>query len=179
MRTRLKRWTSDVLPGRRVAAFIDFASHVSSSAPPRVAAACLRTAFNGWCTGRRFQQRGCCVLGCPLAADSLEHYFRCPRYRVFLGRHLGLRGRDGAAGFDAFFGWRRGLALESGEGADTAGLAALGMYSLYRVHGAVRSGTLQRRDAVDALPASLREGARGHPKAEALLRAARVRRRAW
>ena len=40
------------------------------------------------------------------------------------------------------------------------------------------ASALQQRDAVSALPASLREGARGHPKAEALLRAARARRRA-
>ncbi|CAK0848038.1 unnamed protein product [Prorocentrum cordatum] len=90
-RGRLGRWTSEVLPVRRAATFIDFIGHVSGLAPPRVAAACRRTVFNGWCAGRRFQQRGCCVLGCPLAADSLERLPRAAPRAARARRGRGLR----------------------------------------------------------------------------------------
>ncbi len=56
---------------------------LSKHAPPRGCAAVFHTIWNGWCTARRFQQRGSakdrCWLGCPEgASDSIEHYCRCP-----------------------------------------------------------------------------------------------------
>jgi len=45
---------------------------------PRVCAAVWRLVFNGWCTSRRFQGKGQCVLGCAGAQDSIEHYCCCP-----------------------------------------------------------------------------------------------------
>ena len=51
--------------------------------PPRVAAAVLRTLWNGWCSHRRFRKRAHnsnhCLLGCGGdAEDSIEHYYHCP-----------------------------------------------------------------------------------------------------
>ena len=50
------------------------AAHV----PPRVHTACIRLAFNGWHTSRRYQERGSCIY-CRVEGtwDSIEHYFRC------------------------------------------------------------------------------------------------------
>ena len=56
-------------------------------------------------------------------------------------------------------------------------LRALTVYAAYRVQTAVRAGSLHAAEAAGALPAMLREGARGHPALESLLRAARCRQR--
>eukprot|EP00959_Pyramimonas_sp_CCMP1952_P054540 1140117-Pyramimonas_sp.AAC.1 len=60
-----------------------------TATPPCVRAALLRTWFNGWCTGRRFQQQRACIFGCALD-DSIEHYARCPVVRDFARRRLAL-----------------------------------------------------------------------------------------
>ena len=51
--------------------------------PPRVCSSVLKTIFNGWCSHRRFHNRGAvtnrCRFGCGGAAeDSIEHYCKCP-----------------------------------------------------------------------------------------------------
>ena len=57
--------------------------HLKKGATPRVQAAVLKTACNGWGTARRFQTRQTiqtrCLLGCSNehARDSLEHYDYC------------------------------------------------------------------------------------------------------
>ena len=48
---------------------------------PCVAMVVHRAWRNGWCTGRRFQDRSRrCMLRCehPMAEDSIEHYAHCP-----------------------------------------------------------------------------------------------------
>ena len=57
--------------------------------PPRIIAAIVRTWYNGWCTGRRFQQSGTCIFGCQYE-DSIEHYSRCPIVMNFGHRYLNL-----------------------------------------------------------------------------------------
>ena len=52
-------------------------------APPRLGSAAISTMWNRWCTKRRFQQRGHCVLGCAEQEDSIEHYAKCPCVRGF------------------------------------------------------------------------------------------------
>jgi len=51
---------------------------ISGLVAPRVLATLFRSVWNGWCTARRFQQKGCCRLGCsPTSDDSIEHYSHC------------------------------------------------------------------------------------------------------
>ena len=58
---------------------------------PRVVTSLARTHWNGWCTRRRFQQVGCCVLGCSVRADdSIEHYLHCPVLKEMLANFLHL-----------------------------------------------------------------------------------------
>ena len=48
-----------------------------------------RTLRNGWCTARRFQSEGSCVLGYSKdAQDSIEHYSTCPEQIKFAKTHL-------------------------------------------------------------------------------------------
>ena len=47
--------------------------------PPRVSAARIRTAFNGWVTARRFQGRVSCCLDCG-GDDSIEHDALCATF---------------------------------------------------------------------------------------------------
>ena len=78
--------------------------------PPRISAAVLSTAWNRWCTDRRFQrphQRGCC-LGCGGTEDSIEHYSRCHLVHTFAGKFLCLdfpRARGLELFTFAFDGW--------------------------------------------------------------------------
>ena len=63
---------------------------MKSAVPPRVKAALVRTWFNGWCTGRRFQRQDCsCIFGCS-AEDSIEHYSECRVVKDFAWRYLAL-----------------------------------------------------------------------------------------
>eukprot|EP00973_Karenia_brevis_P004311 590785-Karenia_brevis.AAC.1 len=49
-----------------------------AGAPQCVTAACIKTALNGWCTARRFQQSQIqCRFGCGSRQDSIEHYLQC------------------------------------------------------------------------------------------------------
>lgn len=58
---------------------------------PRVAAAVWGMAWNRWCTARRFQHRGTCVLGCDRGSfnpeDAIEHYWSCEVGKV-VGRSM-------------------------------------------------------------------------------------------
>ena len=51
-------------------------NRIAKLAPPKVMAALVYTVWNGWCTERRFQRRGCCRFGCG-GNDELEHYAEC------------------------------------------------------------------------------------------------------
>ena len=79
MRFKLERWNLPGFPGRTAERFVRALSQLKEHLPPRVCAAILRTAWNGWCTKRRFQSLGACVFGCGafLQADSVEHYSGC------------------------------------------------------------------------------------------------------
>ena len=83
IRKKLRRWNlgnNENMLGTR---FLRFLGHLKKGATPRVQAAVLKTACNGWGTARRFQHRqplsARCLLGCSTehAKDSLEHYDHC------------------------------------------------------------------------------------------------------
>ena len=77
-RRRLARWRIGLPAAARPLRAQEILHLLRSALPPRVRAALVRTWFNGWCTGRRFQQRCACIFGCP-AEDSIEHYSLCPQ----------------------------------------------------------------------------------------------------
>lgn len=179
-RRRLDRWTIPLLPGHRVARMQAVGATIASEGPPRLVAAFIRTAFNGWCTARRFQGRGGCALACRGGQDSIEHYSVCPAFSTFCARHVGLATPTPERRLECFLNLGRSF-LVRGE-VDTPGRGtlarALANYALYRVHNLVRTGAVRPSDAVDALPCMLREGARGHNGAQALLGLLRRRPRA-
>merc|ERR1711957_927425 len=66
---------------------------VRGRVPPCVLAAILATWFNGWTTGRRFQDRSCrCRFNqACLGEDSIEHYAVCAFVWDLASRSLRLR----------------------------------------------------------------------------------------
>ena len=88
-RRRLDRWQIPLLNGWRTRKAFGVAHRLHGMVPPRIMAAIVRTWYNGWCTGRRFQQSGTCIFGCQYE-DSIEHYSRCPIVMNFGHRYLNL-----------------------------------------------------------------------------------------
>eukprot|EP00973_Karenia_brevis_P063622 8844260-Karenia_brevis.AAC.1 len=78
---------------------------IAKLVPPRAVAALVRTAWNGWVTGRRFQNyTSRCVFGCA-AEDSVEHYSQCKAVHELGARHFGLqRPESPALRLEAFLG---------------------------------------------------------------------------
>jgi hypothetical protein len=90
MRSKLARWSLRGLPGKTAHVFLRSLLRVKHHFPPKVSSAVLRTAWNGWCTRRRFQKSGPCLFGCNsfMQGDSLEHYAGCIVCVRFLRKHL-------------------------------------------------------------------------------------------
>ena len=90
MRFKLDRWNLPGFPGRTAERLIKALGQLKDHLPPRVSAAVLRTAWNGWCTDRKFQGHGPCRFGCGTftQSDSLEHYAGCPVTVGFLRKRL-------------------------------------------------------------------------------------------
>ena len=79
MRCKLQRWNLQGLPGRTAERYLRHLDILKKYLPPRVSAAALRTAWNGWCTHRRFQKHRNCIFACNsfFQEDSIEHYAGC------------------------------------------------------------------------------------------------------
>ena len=94
MRFKLDRWNLPGFPGITAVRYLRALDSLKKLLPPRVAAASLRTAWNGWCTSRRFQGSGPCVFGCGSFSqeDSLEHYSGCRACVTFLRGRLNYQG---------------------------------------------------------------------------------------
>ena len=94
IRWKLDRWNLSGFPGRTAERFLNALNVLKSLLPPRVGAAALRSAWNGWCTDRRFQGSGPCLFGCRglVHEDSLEHYAGCNICVSFLRNRLHFRG---------------------------------------------------------------------------------------
>ena len=87
IRKKLDRWKLDGTPRAQVDRFQRYLGLLKNKVQPRVVAAILKTAWNGWGTERRFQvsnpNRTRCLLGCTLPArDCIEHYDRCATVRT-------------------------------------------------------------------------------------------------
>ena len=91
MRRKLQRWGLPGFPRRSAASAARLLVQLRGSVAPRVQVAVLRTIFNGWVTGRRFQRRyeGLCCFA--RGGDNMvEHYLRCRVVRDFAWRRLRL-----------------------------------------------------------------------------------------
>jgi len=89
MRNKLDRWKIAVLPRCRVDRAIAALPCVAKKIPPRALAAVIRTLWNGWCTGRRFQNKEHqCMFGCRFGQDSIEHYGTCTKVWDFFAAHF-------------------------------------------------------------------------------------------
>ena len=74
---KLKRWKLPGIGGWRALAYQRNMAGIRNLVAPRVAAAVWSLAWNRWCTARRFQKCGQCLLGCDDWPDSAEHYMGC------------------------------------------------------------------------------------------------------
>ena len=169
-RAKLARWRLPGFPHRQADALLTTLAALRSYTPPRVRAALLSTAFNRWCTDRRFQVsngRGC-VLGCSQGQeDSIEHYCCCRVVRdaaaSFLKLHLGEAPLGAFIGVEGLHGQRQQATVPS--------RVALLVYAVYRgtqvAHGQGGVTAAVARDLLDQL---IREGAAGHQRAERMLR---------
>ena len=157
MRCRLDRWNLAGFPGETAARFLRFTEVVRRHLPPRMGAAVLRTAWNGWCTSRRFQQSGKCIFNCQafVQEDSIEHYAGCSICVNFLRHKLHYRGPI-SRGHLIVLGANSGPQTDE----DVCRLA-MWNYSLYKAFNSLRHSRGQGRDAHDMselLNGFLREG---------------------
>ena len=165
LRSKLDEWDLQTLPGHRLAKASKALKILSTSCQPRVFAAYIRMLCNGWCTKRRFRTGGCCRLGCGAPEDSIEHMARCPVVTALFQQHLRLPPPTGAGHLDAFFCMEPARDVVRGARAD--GLEGcvrqrgLGIYVVYRLHNALRTGALQLDDLSGAFQGFVREGRLG------------------
>ena len=167
IRGKLQRWELPGLPRVIADRFERNLARLRYLVPPRVVAAVFSTAWNRWCTARRFQQRhriwNFCKLGCGGSAeDSIEHYARCHIARQFHGNMLRIR--------DSWLlPWWIGVQDSHAEDSCLI-LGSLGAYAMYRTINAPRArGGVSREEAIPALRQALHEAASGHAKAERAL----------
>ena len=101
LRPRADRWIREgliTIPAgtavRRARRILDI---LSRSCPACVVWAVIKTWFNGWTTGRRFQQHDAKCLLCSQCGgqDSIEHYLKCRVVTQFAARKLRLNRVDG------------------------------------------------------------------------------------
>ena len=96
VRHKLARWRLPDRPATNADRVLRRLQAIRTSVSPRVAAAVLRTIWNGWTTKRRFQREGsACFPGCsPNAVDCIEHYACCAIVRRAARQHLRIQLRD-------------------------------------------------------------------------------------
>ena len=86
---KMERWPVQLLPRLRVDRALAALPVIARATQPKVLAAVIRTLWNGWCTGRRFQKsHHSCMLGCQFGEDSVEHYGRCRHVWEVYARHF-------------------------------------------------------------------------------------------
>ena len=168
MRDRIERWRLPGPPLRVARRILRLYDRLRCLGPPRLGAAALSTAWNRWCTERRFGRQGPCVLGCQAvgAEDSIEHYSACSVVRRFAAHFLRL-----------VFPGSRGVAvitLAAPEVGDDTALvrAAVLAYAVWRHTEATRRSGLQGYAASfheQALQQAARQAVRGHSRAAKIL----------
>jgi hypothetical protein len=139
--------------------------------PPRVMAAAIGCVWNRWATARRMQQRhSSCLLGCGVGEDSVEHYASCRCTRQAARQWLGMEFRISQPLLHWVFAAPACAEIEAADG--WWGRVALLQYAVQRVTNAARHDRiLPQAEVQRALRQGLLEGARGHGRALALLKA--------
>ena len=162
IRYKLSRWKLPGMPRTNAVRMQKNLQLLSGLVPPRVCAAVFGTAWNRWCTRRRFQQRASssniCKFGCSLSAeDSLEHYSRCRVVRECHRCELGLSS-----------GWLLpewiGTHSINREDRDRS-LWAVGAYATYKVYNAARhAGGFAEEVTMDAFRLAVMDVISGSPR---------------
>ena len=156
------------MPRRVADRFLRHLPRLRRLVPPRVVAAVFSTAWNRWCTLRRYQGRSdplnVCRFGCGgNAEDSLEHYGRCASVRRFHRCFLRI---DADWLLPEWIGVQEVPCSD-----DSCALAAIGAYAVYSVFNLARAScSLSPDEAERALQQAAREAALGHAQAERTLR---------
>ena len=85
MRSKLDRWNFSGIPRVTPRRCIGALAVLRRRSAPKIAAAFLRTLWNGWITGRRFQSYRGCRFCCGefFHQDSIEHYSGCATVHKF------------------------------------------------------------------------------------------------
>ena len=130
--------------------------------PPRICSAAFRTVFNGWCTARRFQNHGpehTCLMGCSSnAADSIEHYSRCPVTRELFRKKLRIELHPTKA-LSCF-----AMTTKEQSEDEILALSMLGVYAIYMRtnHYRAQRKPTNSKHAVQYLSQCLIQGCQGH-----------------
>ena len=168
VRQKLERWRL-LQPPRIIAdRFLRSMPTLSHLVPPRVIAAVFSTAWNRWCTARRFQKRdrACnqCLLGCGGGAeDSIEHYSRCRTVREFHRKTFNITA-------DWLLPYWLGVQCQQGADEDLLACGALGAFSVYAVtNNARHGGSFSPEEALHALRQAAKEASLGHRRAMRVL----------
>jgi hypothetical protein len=164
-RRRLARWKVNAFPRLRGGQLQTTLCLLKKRTPPRVAAAVLRTALNGWCTGRRFQQPGECRLGCGSGEDSIEHYCCCQvTWRAGWSLMAIPKPEEYEACLRSFTGLRA-----NGRNEDYIAKAAILTYAVYILVHRVRHQPIEEGQLEGALRQAVRHAVRGHTTATNLV----------
>ena len=152
---KLKRWK---LSGYRtwwIPVFRRNMSDLRNLVTPRVAAAVWSMAWNRWCTARRFQRKGRCVLGCSNCEDSIEHYIGCKHVRAIGWKMLRLEQGE------EYEDRKKGLLAADCRGRDERVCLALLAYATQQTTNAARQeGSCE--EPVERLKQWVRRGVEGH-----------------
>ena len=172
-RHNIKRWTEQIPAplndplGRLAYRFSSRRHRLRGLVPPRVMAASFSTAWNRWCTHRRFQKRdspgNVCCLGCGGGAeDSLEHYCRCPTVRTFHAKCLRIQA------YPLLSTW---MGIQEGPQDDaTFALGLIGAYATYVTTNTAHHGArMSPEEAMRALQQAAKEAVSGHVAATGFL----------
>ena len=169
----MARWNCGLFERTRVDRAMQVMPLIAKHVPPRVLSALLRTWWNGWVTGRRFQNyHGSCMFGCPGHADSIEHYATCPMVTDFANRRLNLR--RPTAQEERLGTFLVLLPYPSREHLDELARRAIMTTTVYLTHCWCKHKGVHGNQAVDVMAQQLHEATRGHSGATGIVRHAFV-----
>ena len=156
IRAKLKRWQVSLVPRLAADRSRSLLFRLKRLVQPRVQAAAWKTLWNGWCTRRRFQQAGTClVCDSVTARDCIEHYAFCGVFQEFRCNTLHL---PRVRSLDQF------LMLEHTAWDDTRLiLEAVALFALYACFNFVRTkGRLEKQACIDMMERNCYHAVREH-----------------
>ena len=172
IRAKLKRWNLSGLECTTSIRCARLLKDLKRLVPPRVVAAVWKTMWNGWTTGRRFQEVGHqCKLCCntEFGCDSIEHYARCPVVRNLCHCFIGLP----ESHYSTWLGNFVVLGVNHGSVSDVVLVKrAIAVYATYRTTNSLRRSVSADGNVIqDMMYQHAREAVRGHGPATKFLEA--------